>query len=131
MFGLIFRFLAVAYLAVIFVLTGSFEAEAQSNRFLNRSVKAGERIEFQWLNFDEAKCRDRGYPKLIVKKKPKLGRYKTVRRKFTQTKGRCKGRRFSVLLVYYVAGRKKGVDKTTYVVSGASNIVINLRVRVR
>lgn len=124
-------YILTGFLVPALVLTSSYVAEAQSTRFLSRSVKAGQQIEFQWLNFDERRCKDNGYPRLIIKERPQLGRFRTVRRKFTQTKGKCKGTRFSVLLVYYVAGRKKGRDRTHYVIRGASDINIKLKVRVR
>jgi hypothetical protein len=53
-----------------------------------------------------------------------------VQRKFTPQNGACKGKRFSVLLVYYVAGRKTGQDSTTYVIQGRTNIRINLSIDV-
>lgn len=106
-------------------------ADAQSMRNWNRSLPAGEEMEFQWLNYDERTCKDRGYPKLIINTPPSLGSYRAVRRKFTQKNGKCKGSRFSVLLVYYVAGKVKGQDRTSYTIRGASDVRINLRMRIK
>lgn len=123
--------LGVLALVAAFILVDVHAAFAQSTRYWNRSVAPGKQIEFQWLNFDERTCKDNGYAKLVIKKKPTLGRFRTVKRKFTQQTGRCKGKRFSVLLVYYVAGRKKGVDRTAYVVRGRDNLDINLKITVK
>ena len=109
---------------------GSMAAEAQNTRNWSRKVARGGEMEFQWLNYDEQTCKDRGYARLIVNKKPKLGHYRTVKRRFTQQGGRCSGKRLSVLLVYYVAGKKTGRDRTSYTIRGGSDIRINLDMRV-
>lgn len=118
-------------LAISFLLAGMTPANAQSVRYLNRSVEAGKQIEFQWLNFDERTCKDNGYPKLIIEKAPSLGKYRTKKRKFTQQNGKCKGKRFSVLLVYYVAGRRTGKDNSAFVIRGTDNIRINLTTQIK
>lgn len=118
------------FIASVFLLIDIASAYAQETRNWRRSVKRGGEMEFQWLNYDERTCRDRGYPRLIINKAPKLGRYRTVKRKFTQRNGKCKGSELSVLLVYYVAGGKKGRDQTSYTIRGSGNIRINLNMRV-
>lgn len=117
--------------AFVFLLADVHSAAAQSTRYWNRSVAPGKQIEFQWLNSNTNTCKDNGYPKLVVDKKPSLGKFRTVRRKFVQQDGKCKGKRFSVLLVYYVAGRKRGVDNTAFTIAGQNNLKINLKVTVK
>ncbi len=124
------RGLIAVLVATAFLLADVHGAFAQNTRYWNRSVKAGKELEFQWLNYDEATCKDRGYPGLRIDKAPKLGKFRTVKRKFTQKDGRCKGTRFSVLLVYYVAGRKKGTDTTGFTIQGRDNIIISLKIDV-
>ncbi|WP_439119630.1 hypothetical protein [Marivita sp.] len=126
----LFTAILTLIVATVFLLTETSSAQAQSLRYLNRSVEAGKQIEFQWLNYDERTCTDRGYPKLVIEDAPSLGKFRTVQRKFTPQNGACKGKRFSVLLVYYVAGRKTGQDSTTYVIQGRTNIRINLSIDV-
>lgn len=123
----------VATLCIVFavLLTEARPADAQSLRYWKRTVDAGKQIEFQWLNYDERTCKDNGYPKLVVEKAPKLGKLRTSQRRFTQQDGKCKGSRFSVLLVYYVAGRTRGEDRVTYVIDGRNNIRINLTITVK
>lgn len=120
-----------AVLAFSVVIADTRPADAQSLRYLNRSVDAGKEIEFQWLNYNERTCTDNGYPKLVIEKAPKLGKFRTVRQRFTPQNGPCKGKRFSVLLVYYKAGRKTGTDNTTYVIQGRNNIRIALKIDVK
>lgn len=127
----LFGHLTAVLLALVFVLADAQSASAQSTRYWNRSVDAGKQIEFQWLNFNERTCKDNGYPRLIIDKKPSLGRFRTVKRKFTQQNGACKGKRFSVLLVYYQAGRRKGQDQTAFTISGSDNIRISLKINVK
>ncbi|MCX7560281.1 hypothetical protein OS190_11940 [Sulfitobacter sp. F26204] len=117
-------------LAALLMMTDVHAADAQNTRNWDRRVAVGEEMEFQWLNYDEKTCKDRGYPRLIINTPPKLGSYRAVRRKFTQQNGRCKGKKLSVLLVYYVAGRTKGRDRTSYTIRGHGDIRINLRMRV-
>ena len=122
--------LAAAFLVAMALILGPTVADAQSTRSLNRSVKAGQEVEFQWLNFNDRTCKDNGYPSLIVERKPSLGRFRTVKRQFTQRSGPCKGRKFSVLLVYYVAGRNKGTDRTAFVIDGQNRLRIMLNMQV-
>lgn len=124
------RRLTVAGVAVGMFFAAAQGATAQNTRYLDRRVAAGKQMEFQWLNYDERTCKDRGYPKLIVNSKPSLGSYRTKRRKFTQQNGRCKGKKLSVLLVYYVAGRKKGSDRSSFTIRGSSDIRIHLKAQV-
>lgn len=125
--------LAVLIIASAIILVDVHAAFAQSTRYWSRSVAPGKQIEFQWLNSDERTCKDNGYAKMVVERAPKLGKFRTVRRKFTQQEGRCKGKRFSVLLVYYVAGRRKGTDRANFRIQGGNNnnIRINLTVDVK
>lgn len=123
--------LTVVWIAAVFLLVTAHSVSAQNTRYLDRRVATGERIEFQWLNYDEKSCKDRGYPRLTINTAPSLGSYRTVRRKFTQQNGRCKGKKLSVLLVYYVAGRTKGRDRTSYTIHGSSDVRINLKIRVQ
>lgn len=125
-----FRAILTLLVATAFFLTETHAAQAQSLRYLNRTVEAGKQIEFQWLNYDERTCKDNGYPKLIVEREPSLGKFRTRQQKFTPQNGPCKGKRFSVLLVYYVAGRKAGQDKTSYIIQGRTKIRINLEIDV-
>ncbi len=122
---------AALMLAAVFLLVEVHAAYAQSTRYWNRSVAPGKKIEFQWLNFDERTCKDNGYPRLVVTKAPKLGKFRTKKRKFTQQSGSCKGKRFSVLLVDYVAGRKKGTDNPAFTIAGRDNLRINLKINVK
>jgi hypothetical protein len=122
--------LAVICLAVVFLIAEVSSAAAQNTRNWDRRVAAGKEMEFQWLNYDERTCKDRGYPRLIINTPPSLGSYRAARRKFTQQSGKCKGKKFSVLLVYYVAGRTKGRDRTSYTIRGHSDIRINLKMRI-
>lgn len=117
--------------AAVFLIVEAMPAQAQSLRYLKRTVEAGKQIEFQWLNYDERTCKDNGYPELVVERAPKLGKYRTSKRKFTQQDGKCKGKRFSVLLVYYVAGRTRGEDSTAYLIRGRNNIRIDLTIQVK
>lgn len=126
----LFSIILTLLVATAFFLTETQTAHAQSLRYLSRTVESGKQIEFQWLNYDERTCTDRGYPKLVVEEAPSLGKFRTVRRKFTPQNGPCKGKRFSVLLVYYVAGRRKGQDSTTFVIQGRTNIRIALSITV-
>ncbi|MEM6938745.1 MAG: hypothetical protein AAF943_14850 [Pseudomonadota bacterium] len=121
----------LALLAGVFGAFCAQSAQAQSTRNWNRSVEAGKEMQFQWTNYDEQTCRDRGHPKFIINTKPTLGYYRAERRKITQQNGRCKGKRFSALMVYYVAGKTKGRDRTSYTIRGAGDIRINLRMRVK
>lgn len=125
-----FKHLAAAFLALTLILAETHAAFAQSTRYWKRSVEAGKQIEFQWSNYDEATCRDNGYARLKINKKPTLGRFRSVRKKVTQRSGACKGKRFSVLYVYYVAGRKKGKDRPAYTIQGGSSTKINLNITV-
>ncbi|MGC1504619.1 MAG: hypothetical protein WA782_10820 [Sulfitobacter sp.] len=118
-------------LAILFLIVDVGSASAQSTRNWSRSVDTGEEMQFQWLNYDEKTCVDRGFARLIINTPPKFGSYRAERRKFTQQNGNCKGKKMSVLLVYYVAGRTKGLDKTSYTIRGSGDIRINLRMRVR
>ena len=122
---------ATFFVALAIFLTGIRPADAQSLRYWKRTVDAGKQIEFQWLNYDERTCKDNGYPQLIVEKAPKLGQMRTSKRRFTQQDGKCKGSRFSVLLVYYVAGRTRGQDSVTYVIDGRNNIRINVAITIK
>ena len=123
--------LFAVFLAAAFLLVDSQAASAQSTRYWNRSVAPGKQIEFQWLNSNTNTCKDNGYPKLVINKQPSLGRFRTVKRKFRQQDGKCKGKNFSVLLVYYVAGRKRGVDNAAFTIAGQSNLKINLKITVQ
>lgn len=123
--------LLTLFVAGAFLLVESQSAYAQSLRYWNRSVNAGKQIDFQWLNYDERTCTDRGYPQMVVDKAPSLGRFRTTKRKFTQQNGKCKGQQFSVLLVHYVAGRTRGQDQTTYTIRGRTNIQVNLTIDVK
>lgn len=116
-----------AMFLLILDVQGAF---AQGTRYLDRQVQARKEIEFQWLNYDERTCKDRGHPRLIINTPPSLGKFRAVRKTFTQQDGRCKGSKLSVLLVYYVAGRTKGTDRTSFTIRGNTNIRINLDVRV-
>lgn len=122
---------AALLLAAVFLLVESHAAFAQSTRYWNRSVAPGKKIEFQWLNYDERTCKDNGYPRLVIDKAPKLGKFRTSKRRFTQQNGSCKGKRFSVLLVNYVAGRKKGTDSAAFTIKGRDNLRINLKISVK
>lgn len=124
------KMIALCLAAAMLTLT-ALSADAQSLRYLNRTVDAGKQIEFQWLNYDERTCKDNGYPELVVERAPSLGKYRTAKRKFTQQNGKCKGSRFSVLLVYYTAGRTKGPDSTAFLIRGRNNIRINLKIQVK
>ncbi len=121
---------ACALLTLGLFILGVPAAEAQDVRNWNRNVARGTEMEFQWLNYDEQTCKDYGYPRLIVTTPPKLGKFRSVRRKFTQQNGRCAGKRLSVLLVYYQAGNKAGRDRTSYTIAGRGNIAVNLNFRV-
>ena len=78
-----FRAILTLLVATAFFLTETHAAQAQSLRYLNRTVEAGKQIEFQWLNYDERTCKDNGYPKLIVERAPSLGKFRTSQQKFT------------------------------------------------
>lgn len=123
--------IAALLLAAVFLLVEAHSAFAQSTRYWNRSVAPGKKIEFQWLNYDERTCKDNGYPRLVIDKQPKLGKFRTKKRRFTQQSGSCKGKRFSVLLVDYVAGRRKGTDRPAFTVVGRDNLRINLNISVK
>ena len=56
----LFTAILTLIVAAVFLLTETSSAQAQSLRYLNRSVEAGKQIEFQWLNYDERTCTDRG-----------------------------------------------------------------------
>lgn len=122
---------AAAFLVFVLVLGDAHIASAQSTRYWNREVAAGKQIEFQWTNYDGATCRDNGYAKFSVVKKPSLGKFRVVKKRVTQQDGQCKGKRFSTLLISYVAGSKKGTDNTAFAVTGGSRIDINLKIKVR
>lgn len=102
-------------------------APAQEVRNLDRQVARGAEMEFQWLNMDEAACRDNGPAQLVITRPPRLGRFRTAIRAFTARTGPCAGGRFSTLLVYYRAGAVPGLDETSYTVVGTRQIVVNLR----
>ncbi|MFY0647312.1 hypothetical protein [Sulfitobacter geojensis] len=121
---------AAIWLAALLSIVTVQSVAAQSTRNWDRRVAAGSEMEFQWLNYDEKTCKDRGHPRLIINTPPSLGTYRAERRKFTQRTGRCKGKKLSVLLVYYVAGRTKGRDRTSYTIRGAGDIRINLKMRI-
>lgn len=116
--------------AMVLFMLDVHGAFAQGTRYWDRRVEAGKEIEFQWLNYDERTCKDRGHPRLIINTPPSLGKFRAVPKTFTQQDGRCKGSKLSVLLVYYVAGRTKGADRTSFTIRGNTNIRINLDVRV-
>ena len=120
-----------ALVAVVLLAASAHSALSQSLRYLNRTVAPGKEIEFQWSNYDGATCRDNGYARLEINTKPKLGEFRAVKRRVTQESGQCKGSRFSVLYVYYVAGRARGTDTASYTIHGGGSIQINLSIDVK
>ncbi len=125
-----FEWLAAICLAAVILFANSDGAYAQTIRNWDRRVAVGEEIEFQWLNYDEKTCKDRGHARLIINTPPSKGSYRAVRRMFTQQNGKCTGKEFSVLLVYYVAGQNKGRDRTSYTIRGNGDIRVNLTMRI-
>lgn len=91
-----------------------------------RRVATGRTMDFQWLNYDEAGCRDHGHARLVVTQNPTLGRFSSRRSTVTPQSGPCAGRRLSLLLVTYRAGRKPGTDSTAYRIVGQRDINVKL-----
>jgi len=110
---------------------GSEPAKAQdinscASQYCERRLAAGTTMDFQWLNYDEATCTDRGPPRLVVTAPPRLGRWASRRTAVTQTSGTCAGKKLSLLLVTYTAGRTPGQDKTSFKIVGQKDIVANV-----
>lgn len=113
--------------SLVFAAILAAPAAAQDVRNWDRSVERGKEMQFQWLSFDEATCRDNGHPRFVLTSAPKLGRFRTERRAVAPQDGPCAGRRLSVLFVYYRAGQRAGLDETSYTIVGRRPIVVNLR----
>ncbi len=126
-----FGFFTVAIFAFALVLADVHSASAQETRNLTRRVGVGKQIEFTWSNYDNRTCRDNGYAKFAVTQKPSLGRFRVVRKRVVERKGRCRGKSFRTLLIYYVAGSTKGNDRAAFAVKGGQRIDIKLKIRVR
>jgi hypothetical protein len=109
------------------VFMAAAPAAAQDVRNWDRQVERGREMQFQWLNYDEATCVDRGPARFVLTTAPKLGTFRTQRSSVTPQSGACAGKRLSVLFVYYRAGQRAGLDETSYTIVGGSPITVNLR----
>lgn len=126
-----FGFFTALLLACALILADVHSASAQNTRHLTRRVGVGKQIEFTWTNYDARSCRDNGYAKFAITRKPTLGKFRVVRKKTVERRGRCKGKSYRTLLIYYVAGRKKGNDRAAFAVTGGARIETKLNIRVR
>ncbi len=113
--------------AAVALMGASAPIAAQDVRNWDRQVERGREMQFQWLNYDEGTCADRGPARFVLTTAPKLGKFRTQRTTVTPQSGPCAGRRLSVLFVYYVAGQRPGLDETSYTIVGGSPITVNLR----
>lgn len=105
----------------------SVPATAQEVRNLDHQVARGASMDFQWLNYDEATCQDRGHVQLLVSTQPRLGRVSIRRVTVTQQTGNCAGQRLSVVILTYTAGRNPGSDALSFTVVGLTQHVVNVR----
>jgi hypothetical protein len=67
-------------------------ASAQDPRVQDREVRRCGSMQFQWLNFDEIDCRDRGAARIVVTQPPRLGRLQVTRSRVRTDTGNCAGR---------------------------------------
>jgi hypothetical protein len=118
-------------LAAALLAGAATPAAAQDPRVVDREVARGASMQFQWLNFDEIDCRDRGHARIVVTRPPRLGTFRITRSRVRADSGTCAGRPLSVVFVTYRAGRNPGTDDIRYAVIGAARIEVVLRMTVR
>lgn len=102
------------------------DINACASQYCERRLAAGTRMDFQWLNYNESNCQDFGAPSLVVTAAPRLGRWSSRKTSVTQTTGACAGKKLSLLLVTYTAGRATGQDKTSFKIVGQKDVVANV-----